>query len=76
MQPKVDVAKLRQSVQVGLEKTSENLVLASERALENPTKLNKQKASQARKRNSAYVEALEMTDDELISEFLAGTLFK
>ena len=72
---KIDPQVIRQNLKSGIEKSHEALVVASNRCLENPTKLNKQKCAQIRKRYNALVEANELNDDELIQEALAGSLF-
>jgi hypothetical protein len=76
MELKVDVVKVRKSLEQGLATTGEQLVTASEVTLGSPTRLNKRKVTKARARYNSYVEALEMSDEELKQEFLAGTLFK
>jgi len=76
MELKVDIAKVKKALEQGKAKTGEALITASEVALENPTRLNKRKVSKARNRYNTYVDALDMTEDELKQEFLAGTLFK
>ena len=72
----VDVEKLRESIRKGMEKTNQALINASNKCVENPNKFNNAKASKARKRHNNFVEALEMSDDELVEEFLAGNIFK
>ena len=73
---KVDPNKIRETLKVGIAKLNDELVAATMACVEDPSRENKMKASQARKRYKNYENALKMSDEKLIIESLAGNIFK
>ena len=70
------IEQLREALKRGYDKAKEENELAGIREIENPTVAVQTKATRARARFKAYQDALEMNDDDLMENFLAGKLIK
>ena len=66
--------ELRESLNKGLPKAKDEMMSAFKKCIEHRTRENKMKAKSAQKQYKHYVDMLELTDDELVEQFIAGNL--